>query len=148
LRYRTTHRGCLDAQRAHKSQLLAAPAIGAALVVFLALGIARRACFRIAGYAALAATALLPSEHVAKPLVQRTFYGEPTFPSGNVTAVSATALAMWLALYPLLGRRVRDVALVLGAAWTLLMSLAVVGALWHTPADDLGSILLSVGIVT
>jgi hypothetical protein len=55
---------------------------------------------------------------------------------------------MWLALYPLLWRRARDVALVLGAAWTLLMSVAVVGALWHTPLDDLGSILLSVGIVT
>jgi membrane-associated phospholipid phosphatase len=133
---------------ARLAKLLAAPAIGAALVVSLALGIARRAFFRVAGYAALAATTLLISEHVAKPLVQRTFYGEPTFPSGNVTAVSATALAMWLALYPLLGRRVRDVALVLGAAWTLLMSLAVVGALWHTPLDDLGSILLSVGVVT
>jgi hypothetical protein len=37
---------------------------------------------------------------------------------------------------------------VLGAAWTLLMSLAVVGAQWHTPLDAVGSILLSIGIVT
>ena len=50
---------------------------------------------------------------------------------------------MWLALYPLLGKRVRNTTLVLGAAWTLLMSLAVAGALWHTPLDALGSILLS-----
>ena len=28
------------------------------------------------------------------------------------------------------------------------MSLAVVGAFWHTPLDVIGSILLSVGIVT
>ena len=55
---------------------------------------------------------------------------------------------MWLALYPVLGERARKVALGVGVAWVLLMSLAVVGALWHTPLDALGSILLSVGIVT
>ena len=88
------------------------------------------------------------SEHVIKPLVQRTYYGELTFPSGNVTAVSATALAMWLALGPLLGRMPRHVALVLGGEWVLLMSLAVVGARWHTPLDAIGSVLLSVGVVT
>jgi hypothetical protein len=36
----------------------------------------------------------------------------------------------------------------ISVAWTLLTALAVVGALWHTPLDDLGSILLSIGIVT
>jgi membrane-associated phospholipid phosphatase len=133
---------------AELAELLAAPVIGAALVVSMVLGIARRALFRVVIYAAFAATAFLVSEHVAKPLIQRSYYGELTFPSGSVTAVSATALALWLALYPLLGKRVRIIALVIGAAWTLLMALAVVGALWHTPLDDLGSILLSVGIVT
>ena len=130
------------------AEFLAAPAIGAALLVSVALGIARRALFRVVVYAALAATALLISEHLAKPLVKRSYYGELTFPSGSVTTVSATALALWLALYPLLGKRTRTVALVIGAAWTLLMALAVIGALWHTPLDDLGSMLLSVGIVT
>ena len=94
------------------------------------------------------ATAFLASEHVAKPLVQRSYYGELTFPSGSVTAVGAVALAMWLALYPLLGKGGRTVALVIGFVWTLLTALAVVGALWHTPLDDLGSILLAVGIIT
>ncbi len=51
----------------------------------------------------------------------------------------ATALAMWLALYPLLGARARIITFVLGVAWTLLMSLAVVGAHWHTPLDAVGS---------
>jgi membrane-associated phospholipid phosphatase len=129
-------------------ELLGAPAIGAVLVVSFALGVVRRAYFRVAVYTVLAAAALLISEHVAKPLVQRTYNGELTFPSGHVTAVSATALSMWLALYPLLGKRAHVVTLVLGVAWTLLMSLAVVGALWHTPLDAVGSILLSVGIVT
>jgi membrane-associated phospholipid phosphatase len=130
------------------AHLLAAPAIGVALAVSVALGLVRRAFLRVAVYAALGAAALLISEQVAKPLVQRTIYGELTFPSGHVTAVSAMALAMWLALYPLLGTWARYITLVLGVAWTLLISLAVVGADWHTPLDAIGSILLSVGIVT
>ncbi|HEY6425843.1 MAG TPA: phosphatase PAP2 family protein [Acidimicrobiales bacterium] len=130
------------------AHLLAAPAISAALAVSFVLGLVKRAFLRVAVYAALGAAALLISEHVAKPLVQRTIYGELTFPSGHVTAVSATALAMWLALYPLLGTRTRSITLVLGVTWTLLISLAVVGADWHTPLDAVGSILLSVGIVT
>jgi hypothetical protein len=133
---------------ANFAELLAAPAIGAALFISLAIGIARGALFRVVVYAAIATSAFLISEHIAKPLIQRSYYGELTFPSGSVTAVSATALAMWIALYPLLGRGARLVVLVVGAAWTLLTALAVVGALWHTPLDDLGSMLLSVGIVT
>jgi membrane-associated phospholipid phosphatase len=130
------------------AELLATPTIIAVLVVPFCVGLAKRALLRVVYYAALAAWALLFSEHVIKPLVQRTYYGELTFPSGNVTAVSATALAMWLALGPLLGRLPRHVALVLGGEWVLLMSLAVVGAHWHTPLDAIGSVLLSVGVVT
>jgi hypothetical protein len=130
------------------ANVLGTPAIGAVLVASLALGIVRGAAFRVAVYAALAAATFLTSEHVAKPLVQRTLYGALTFPSGRVTAVCATALAMWLALYPLLGKRVRNLTLALGAAWVLLMSLAVVGARWHTPLDDVASVLLSVAMVT
>ena len=47
--------------------------------------------------------AFLVNEHIAKPLVGRTYYGELTFPSGHVTMACATAFAMWLALFPLLG---------------------------------------------
>jgi membrane-associated phospholipid phosphatase len=129
------------------ADLLAAPAIASALAASFALGFFRRAFLRVVVYAALAAAALLISEQVAKPLVQRTFDTEFTFPSGHVTAVSATALAMWLALHPLLGTRARRITLVLGVSWTLLISLAVIGAQWHTPLDAIGSILLSVGVV-
>ncbi len=130
------------------AELLAAPAIGAALIVSVIFGLMRRAILRVAVYAAFAVAALLISEHVAKPLVQRTYYGELTFPSGNVTAVSATAVAMWLALRPLLSNRARYVTIVIGVVWVLVMSLAVIAARWHTPLDDVGSLLLSFGIVT
>ena len=53
-----------------------------------------------------------------------------------------------MGLRPVLGRLPRYVALVLGGEWVLLMSLAVVGARWHTPVDAIGSMLLSVGVVT
>jgi membrane-associated phospholipid phosphatase len=130
------------------AEFLGAPAIGAVLVVSFAFGIVRRRLFRVAVYTALAVATFLISEHIAKPLVQRTHYGELSFPSGRVTVVTATALAMWLALFPLLGKRARNIMLVLGVAWALLMSVAVVGAHLHTPLDAVGSILLSVGIVT
>ncbi len=130
------------------AELLAAPAIAAVLVVSFVLGLAKRTFFRVAVYTLFAAGALLINDHVVKPLVGRTYYGELTFPSGNVTAVAATALAMWLALGPRLGKGLRGATFALGVAWTLLMSLAVIGAQWHTPLDAIGSILLSVGIVT
>ena len=133
---------------ANLSELLATPAIGVVLVVSVAVGIVRRGLPRVVAYAGVAALAFLMSEYVAKPLVQRSYYGELTFPSGSLTAVCATALAMCLALYPLLGKRARLVQFVISGAWTLLMALAVVGALWHTPLDDLGAILLSIGTVT
>lgn len=132
---------------ANLSEVLPTPFIVAAIVVSTALGIARRAVLRIAFYAAVAAAAFVVGEYVAKPLVQRSYFGEPTFPSGSVTAVSATALAMWLALYPLLGKRARGGILLVGVIWTLVTAVAVVGAQWHTPLDDLGSLFLSIGLL-
>jgi hypothetical protein len=54
---------------------------------------------------------------------------------------------MWIALYPVLGKLARSITFVFGAAWTLLMSAVVVGAIWHTPLDCVGSVLLSLGVV-
>jgi membrane-associated phospholipid phosphatase len=130
------------------TEILTAPAVFVALVVALVVGLLKRATWRVLLYAMAAGAAFLISEHIAKPLVQRTYYDELTFPSGSVTAVSATVLAIWFALGPRLGRRGRNVILVIGVAWVLLISLAVVGAHWHTPIDAVGSILLSVGVVT
>jgi membrane-associated phospholipid phosphatase len=142
--------GQLSAVRtwSNAAELLGTPAVVVVLVVCFALGLAKRAFLRIALYAGLAVGAILISEHIAKPLVQRTYFSELTFPSGSVTAASATAVAMWLALFPLLERRARIASLILGLAWILLMSSAVVGGLWHTPLDVVGSLLLSVGIIS
>jgi len=130
------------------ADFLATPVIGAVILVSLVFGALKRVVLRVVAGAAFATIALEVSEHVVKPLVQERFRGALSFPSGHVTAVCATALAMWIALYPVLGRSARDITLTIGAGWTLLMSVAVVGGVWHTPLDDIGSVLLSVGFVT
>jgi membrane-associated phospholipid phosphatase len=145
---RTLNPGSAAPAWANLAELLAVPVIGAVLVAALAYGALKRAVGRVAVYAGFAASAFVISEHIVKPLVHETYYGELSFPSGNVTAVCATALAMWMALHPLLGRWARAITFALGAAWVMLISLAVVGGLWHTPLDVIGSLLLSVGIVT
>jgi membrane-associated phospholipid phosphatase len=136
------------ARWADLADLLAAPVIVSLVVVSVIVGARRRIPLRVVAFAGFAGAALLINEHVVKPTVQERLLGGLSFPSGHVTAVCATALAMWIALYPVLGRWARVSTFVLGAGWTLLMSIAVVGAFWHTPLDDVGSIFLSVGVVT
>jgi membrane-associated phospholipid phosphatase len=130
------------------ADFLAVPVIGSVFLVSVVYGALRHLLLRVGVLAGFAAVALLISEHIAKPAVHQLFGGALSFPSGNVTAVCATALAMWLALCPAFGMVTRVVTFAFGAAWTILMSLAVVGAYWHTPLDCIGSVLLSVGIVT
>ena len=130
------------------ADFLATPVIGTVVLVCLVFGALRGVLLRVVAGAAFATIAFEVGEHVIKPLVQERFRGALSFPSGHVTAVCATALAMWIALFPVLGHSARVITFAAGAAWTLLMSVAVVGALWHTPLDDVGSLLLSVGFVT
>jgi membrane-associated phospholipid phosphatase len=130
------------------ADFLATPVIGAVVLVCLVFGALRRVLLRVVAGAAFATIAFEVNERVVKPLVHERFRGALSFPSGHVTAVCATALAMWIALYPVLGRSARVITFAIGAAWTILMSVAVVGAFWHTPLDDIGSVLLSVGFVT
>ena len=130
------------------ADFLAVPVIAAVFIASAAYGALRHVLVRVVVLAAFAVFALVLNEHVIKPAVQQRFQDGLSFPSGNVTAVCATAVAMWIALYPVLGREARVVTLLFGVGWTFLMSLAVVGAFWHTPLDVIGSILLSVGIVT
>ena len=133
---------------ARVADFLGAPLIAAVLIASLILGAFRRVLLRVGVFAGFAAVAFVISEHIAKPAVGERFFGELSFPSGNVTAACATAVAMWIALYPVLGKWARSITFAFGVAWTCLMSAAVVGAIWHTPLDCIGSVLLSLGVVT
>jgi hypothetical protein len=130
------------------ADFLAAPVIAAVAIASLVFGAFRRILLRVGVFAGFAAAAFVVSEQFVKPVVGERFFGELSFPSGNVTAVCATAVAMWIALYPVLGKWARVITFVFGTAWTFLMSAAVVGAIWHTPLDAVGSVLLSLGVVT
>ena len=132
----------------HVADFLGAPVIAAVLIGYLVLGVRRRILLRVGVFAGFAAAAFVISEQIAKPIIGERFFGQLSFPSGNVTAACATAVAMWIALYPVLGKWSRSITFVFGVAWTFLMSAAVVGAIWHTPLDCLGSVLLSLGVVT
>jgi membrane-associated phospholipid phosphatase len=131
------------------AEFLAIPVIGAVLLASLVLGPRRHALRRVVVGAVSAGLAFVVSELIEKPLVGQGFGRHLfSFPSGHVTGVCATALAMWIALYPVLGRSTRIITFVIGAGWVFLTSVAVVGAFWHTPLDDVGAVLLSTGIVT
>ena len=139
-----------SASWADLAEFLAVPVIGAVLIAGVAFGALKRVLVRVIVGAGSAALAFVISEHIMKPLVGQRWGGGPllSFPSGHVTAVCATALAMWIALYPVLGKWARVITFAFAATWTFLMSVAVVGAFWHTPLDAIGSVLLSVGVVT
>ncbi len=128
-------------------EILSFPAIAVVVLAAAYVATIKAILVRVAVYAACGGAAFLISEHLAKPLVHRTYAEVLTFPSGHVTAVSAAALAMWLALLPVLGTWARRIAFATGVLWVALISLAVVGAHWHTPLDCVGSVLLSTGVI-
>ena len=131
------------------ADFLGTPVIVAVVLVSLVFGLSGGCCPRVVAGAAFATIALEVNEHVVKPLVQERFRGALGFPSGHVTAgLRHGAWPCGSRCTPSSGDSGRAITFALGAAWTLLMSVAVVGAFWHTPLDDVGSLLLSVGFVT
>ena len=95
----------------------------------------------------LPSLAFLVSEHVAKPLIQTELLRRTHLPLGQRHRGSATAFGAWLALYPLAREASAKGHVRHRCGLDPLVAAAVMGALWHTPLDDLGSILLSIGIV-
>ena len=123
------------------------PFVTTGLTAVVLLALVRRTARRGVVAAGAVVLAIAVADLVAKPLVDCTYYGALTFPSGHVTAVTATATALALSLWFSTGRVARVAWLVVLSAWVLFVSVAVVGAQWHTPLDSLGGILLGVGVV-
>ena len=78
----------------------AAPVIAVVLIASLIVGAFHRILLRVGVFAGFAAAAFVVSELIVKPAVGERFFGQLSFPSGNVTAVCATSVAMWIALLP------------------------------------------------
>jgi membrane-associated phospholipid phosphatase len=89
-------------------------------------------------------SAVLITEHVAKPLVGRhALLGGYSYPSGTVTAVAALAVVVLLASPRLL----RPLAALVGIGATAAVSAAVIAMRWHYATDALGGAYVGSGAV-
>ena len=89
------------------------------------------------------ALAVVLVEWLLKPVVARRYAEVLSFPSGTTTTVAGLATA-WVLAVP---RRIRPVAIVIGAFLTGLECIAVVALLWHYPTDALAGAAFGAGVV-
>ncbi len=82
-------------------------------------------------------------EWLLKPVIARRYAEVLTFPSGTTTVVASVATA-WALAVP---RRVRPVAVVVGAILIGLECMAVIALQWHFPTDALGGVAVGIGVV-
>jgi membrane-associated phospholipid phosphatase len=87
--------------------------------------------------------ALVTCELVAKPLTGRHLGGGLSYPSGSTVGAAALAAAAVLAV----PRPWRPVVVVVGAAYTLWMGIAVIALQWHYPTDAAAGMAYGVGVV-
>ena len=89
------------------------------------------------------ALALGTCELVVKPLVGRHVGAGLSYPSGSTVGAAALATVAVLA-GPTPGR---TLAWIVGSAYTLWMSIAVIALQWHLPTDALAGVAYGVGVV-
>jgi membrane-associated phospholipid phosphatase len=86
-----------------------------------------------------------------KPLVDRTYGGQLTFPSGHTTAVFALAATVTVLLLvspqPVSRRAVRVIAPVAAGAVGVIVAIAVIGLRWHYFTDTVAGAAVGVGTV-
>jgi len=87
--------------------------------------------------------ALATCELVVKPLVGRHVGPGLSYPSGSTVGAAALATAVALAL----PARWRTPAWIVGSAYTLWMSMAVIALQWHFPTDALAGAAYGAGVV-
>lgn len=87
--------------------------------------------------------------HRARPVVSDPVSHAPgySFPSGHAANAAAVATALILLLWPMLSRRARTVAVVLGSLYYLVTALDRVYLGVHFPSDVFAGVLIGVGIV-
>ena len=127
--------------------------VNGALLAALVLSVIAAVCCLLTGRlngAVLAVTAVPAAatinDAVLKPLVQRTYLGQPAFPSGHTAAISA--LAAMVTVLVLTARRRDALRVLLPAAWVLVgvVAIAVIGLRWHYFTDTVAG--AAVGIAT
>jgi membrane-associated phospholipid phosphatase len=106
---------------------------------------------------ALLAVAAVPvadglDDGLLKPLVDRTYFGQLTYPSGHTTAAFAMATTITLVfLIPPQPYRARTIRVLLTAAGCLvgaIVAIAVIALQWHTFTDTVAGAAVGIGAVS
>ena len=92
--------------------------------------------------------ALLLTEYVLKPLIDRTSpKGVYSYPSGHATVVAALVTVALLFVYRYLGTQIALLWTPYGIAVVLAVAAAVVALRWHYISDAVGGVALGIGVV-
>ncbi|HKC29610.1 MAG TPA: phosphatase PAP2 family protein, partial [Jatrophihabitans sp.] len=131
------------------------PAIAVSICAFVAVGSALVRRWDLAALAVLGPTiTVLVTEDVLKPIVDRalvvgTFQVRGVFPSGHEAAVASTVCVLVIVAGQFqLRRRARVAFFSLLALWVVVAALGLIRNLWHYATDTIGSMLLSVTVVS
>jgi membrane-associated phospholipid phosphatase len=132
----------------HSGFLLVVTRLGSPFVVVAAsvagfLATIRRNRPRAGALLAGPVLAVAACDWVIKPVVDRTFAGVVSFPSGTVAAVAAVATVGLVATPD----PWRAVTAALGGTVTVLAAMSVVALRWHYPTDALAGVAVGGGVV-
>jgi membrane-associated phospholipid phosphatase len=132
----------------HSGLLVTVTRLGSPFVVMAAAGAGCLATLRRNWPRAVAllvgpVAAVVVSDWVMKPVVDRTYADVVSFPSGTVTAVAAVATVAVLATPD----PWRSLVAALGGTVTVLEAMSVVALRWHYPTDALAGLAVGVGVV-
>jgi membrane-associated phospholipid phosphatase len=126
------------------------PLIAVSIAIAIGCLIARRPNGAVLAVTAVPVTAFL-DDTVLKHLVDRTHFGELSFPSGHTASAMTLATVLGVLLHDPARRtatRAARAALVVAAcAVTVLVAVGVIGLRWHYFTDTVGGVALGTGTV-
>jgi membrane-associated phospholipid phosphatase len=128
----------------------AIPLIAVSIAIAIGCLIARRPNGAVLAVTAVPVTAFL-DDTVLKHLVDRTHFGELSFPSGHTASAMTLATVLGVLLHDPARRTATRVAraalVVVACAVTVLVAVGVIGLRWHYFTDTVGGVALGTGTV-
>jgi membrane-associated phospholipid phosphatase len=126
------------------------PLIAVSIAIAVGCLIAGRRNGAILAVTAVPVTAFL-DDTVLKHLVDRTHFGQLSFPSGHAASAMTLATVLGVLLHdqarPTVTRVVRAALVVAACTVTALVAVGVIGLRWHYFTDTVGGVALGVGTV-
>jgi membrane-associated phospholipid phosphatase len=126
------------------------PLIAVSIAIAIGCLVARRANGVILAVTAVPVTAFL-DDTVLKHLVDRTHFGQLSFPSGHTASAMTLATVLGILLHDparrTATRMARAALVVVACAVTALVAVGVIGLRWHYFTDTVGGVALGAGTV-